>query len=185
MVKQWNHFRNDITHLYIQERRTLKEVQDIMSQKHGFNASIRSYRQRFDQWDLQKYKCKKRTARRQQQGEQPPNDQRQSSGSASPWLSTPQTPPTYAQHEGPPPHLSIPTSAYCSPHLGALDSLHNVDETQAVHLERYAGCRNDQEAPTLTMFAHKFDDMPQAYGSDEYGFFPVIQPNPEVFGRPY
>ncbi|KAG9254693.1 Clr5 domain-containing protein [Emericellopsis atlantica] len=186
MVKPWNQYKDDITHLYIHERRTLKEVREIMSQKHGFNASIRSYRQRFDQWDLQKYKCKRRTARRQQQGQQPPHDRRQSSGSASPpWPSPPQTPPTYTQHEGPPPHLSFPTSAYYSPRLEAFDGFHNVDERRAVHLERYAGCRNDQEAPTLTTFAHRFDDLPQAYTSTDYGFFPDIQSNQGVLGRPF
>ena len=30
-------------------------------------CSVRSYRQHFDQWDVQKYKCKKREERRQQQ----------------------------------------------------------------------------------------------------------------------
>ena len=144
--------------------------------------SIRSYRQRFDQWDLQKYKCKKRTARRQQQDQQPPDDRRQSTGSASPWPSTPQTPPTYTQHEGPPHHLSLPMSAYYSPRLGEFDSFPNVDEGRAVHLERYVGCRNDQEAPTLTTFAHKYDDVPQAY---DYDFFPDVQTNQGVFGRPF
>ncbi|KFH40972.1 hypothetical protein ACRE_083390 [Hapsidospora chrysogenum ATCC 11550] len=67
MVKPWKEFRQEITRLYIQEGRTLAEVRAMMRERHGFQASIRSYRQHFERWDLQKYNCKKRQQRRQQQ----------------------------------------------------------------------------------------------------------------------
>ncbi|KAI9151693.1 formamidopyrimidine-DNA glycosylase [Paramyrothecium foliicola] len=61
MTKPWKEFRQEIVRLYIQEGRTLRDVQDIMRRQHNFNASIRSYRQQFDHWGVGKYKCKKRS----------------------------------------------------------------------------------------------------------------------------
>ncbi|KAL6865762.1 hypothetical protein ACO1O0_001860 [Amphichorda felina] len=72
MVKPWNEFRQEISKLYKQEGRTLAEVRTIMKERHDFDASVRSYRQHFDQWDVQKYKCKKREERRQQQQQSMP-----------------------------------------------------------------------------------------------------------------
>ncbi|KAH7319758.1 Clr5 domain-containing protein [Stachybotrys elegans] len=64
MTKPWKEFRQEIVRLYIQEGRTLHDVKEIMRQRHGFEASIRSYRQHFDDWGVGKYNCKKRQQRR-------------------------------------------------------------------------------------------------------------------------
>jgi hypothetical protein len=63
MTKPWKEFRQEIVRLYIQEGRTLRDVQEIMRRQHGFNASVRSYRQQFDHWGVGKYKCKRRPRR--------------------------------------------------------------------------------------------------------------------------
>ncbi|KAI8710508.1 Clr5 domain-containing protein [Fusarium sp. LHS14.1] len=65
-AKPWNEHRPTITKLYIQEGRTLEDVRVIMMTEHNFEASIRSYRQHFDIWDIGKYNCKKRQQRRRQ-----------------------------------------------------------------------------------------------------------------------
>ncbi|VUC38001.1 unnamed protein product [Clonostachys rosea] len=67
MTKPWAKNRKEITRLYIREGRTLQEVKAIMKTMHGFDASIRSYRQWFDKWDVTKYNCKKRQQRRRMQ----------------------------------------------------------------------------------------------------------------------
>ncbi|TDZ16914.1 hypothetical protein Cob_v010050 [Colletotrichum orbiculare MAFF 240422] len=67
MTKAWKDYREVITRLYIHESKTLDEVKEIMQRDYNFKASTRSYRQRFDQWNLEKYNCKKRNDRRQQQ----------------------------------------------------------------------------------------------------------------------
>ncbi|KAF4970452.1 hypothetical protein FSARC_2530 [Fusarium sarcochroum] len=64
MAKPWNEHRSTITKLYIQEGRTLEDVRNIMKVQYGFEASIRSYRQHFDNWNIGKYNCKKRDQRR-------------------------------------------------------------------------------------------------------------------------
>ncbi|CAH0052885.1 unnamed protein product [Clonostachys solani] len=64
MTKPWDKNRKEIVRLYIREGRTLQEVKGIMKAKHNFDASIRSYRQWFDKWDVTKYNCKKRQQRR-------------------------------------------------------------------------------------------------------------------------
>ncbi|KAH7237837.1 Clr5 domain-containing protein [Fusarium solani] len=66
MAKPWNEHRATITKLYIQEGRTLEDVQGIMKTEYNFKACIRSYRQHFDIWDIGKYNCKKRQQRRRQ-----------------------------------------------------------------------------------------------------------------------
>ncbi|KAJ4307361.1 hypothetical protein N0V84_012788, partial [Fusarium piperis] len=66
MAKPWHEHRETITKLYIQEGRTLEDVRSIMKAEHNFEASIRSYRQHFDIWDIGKYNCKKRQQRRRQ-----------------------------------------------------------------------------------------------------------------------
>ncbi|KFA73581.1 hypothetical protein S40288_09106 [Stachybotrys chartarum IBT 40288] len=63
MTKPWTEFRQEIVRLYIQEGRTLQDVREIMHQRHGFEASVRSYRQHFGLWRIGKYNCKKRTQR--------------------------------------------------------------------------------------------------------------------------
>ncbi|CAI6098079.1 unnamed protein product [Clonostachys chloroleuca] len=64
MTKPWAKNRKEIVRLYIREGRTLQEVKGIMKSMHNFDASIRSYRQWFDKWDVTKYNCKKRQQRR-------------------------------------------------------------------------------------------------------------------------
>ncbi|KAM6506346.1 hypothetical protein FSOLCH5_013333 [Fusarium solani] len=66
MAKPWDKHRETITKLYITEGRTLEDVRGIMKTYHNFEASIRSYRQHFDIWDIGKYNCKKRQQRRRQ-----------------------------------------------------------------------------------------------------------------------
>ncbi|RGP66215.1 hypothetical protein FLONG3_8944 [Fusarium longipes] len=65
MAKPWNEHRGTITKLYIQEGRTLEDTRNIMKNRYNFQASIRSYRQHFDMWQIGKYNCKKRDRRRQ------------------------------------------------------------------------------------------------------------------------
>ncbi|KAL2881899.1 hypothetical protein SGCOL_002635 [Colletotrichum sp. CLE4] len=83
MTKAWKEHRDVIARLYIKENRTLDEVREIMQQKYNFKASTRSYRQHFDQWDLSKYNCKKRTARRQSRDYQQYPEQQQYTPSAA------------------------------------------------------------------------------------------------------
>ncbi|PTD04942.1 hypothetical protein FCULG_00002148 [Fusarium culmorum] len=64
MAKPWNEHRGTITKLYIQEGRTLEDTRNIMKDQYNFEASIRSYRQHFDIWEIGKYNCKKRDRRR-------------------------------------------------------------------------------------------------------------------------
>ncbi|KPM40982.1 hypothetical protein AK830_g5615 [Neonectria ditissima] len=66
MAKPWNEHRHNIVRLYIDEGRTLEDVRGIMKTQYGFEASIRSYRQHFDQWRVGKYNCKKRLQRRRE-----------------------------------------------------------------------------------------------------------------------
>jgi hypothetical protein len=66
MAKPWNEHRGTITKLYIQEGRTLEDTRNIMKDQYNFQASIRSYRQHFDIWQIGKYNCKKRDKRRRQ-----------------------------------------------------------------------------------------------------------------------
>ncbi|KAH6982135.1 Clr5 domain-containing protein [Ilyonectria sp. MPI-CAGE-AT-0026] len=66
MAKPWNDHRHTIVRLYINEGKTLQEVRAIMKSQYKFEASVRSYRQHFDQWRVGKYNCKKRMLRRRQ-----------------------------------------------------------------------------------------------------------------------
>ncbi|CAG8971502.1 hypothetical protein HYALB_00002086 [Hymenoscyphus albidus] len=56
MPKDWLRHKAAIARLYIDEGRTLKEVQEILHQQYGFQASTRAYRMRIDEWALRKYK---------------------------------------------------------------------------------------------------------------------------------
>ncbi|KAF7539859.1 hypothetical protein G7Z17_g12328 [Cylindrodendrum hubeiense] len=66
MAKPWSDHRHTIVRLYINEGRTLEDVRAIMKTQYGFEASVRSYRQHFDQWRVGKYNCKKRQQRRRE-----------------------------------------------------------------------------------------------------------------------
>ncbi|KAI8648877.1 Clr5 domain-containing protein [Fusarium sp. Ph1] len=63
MAKPWDKYRDIITTLYIQDGRTLEDVQSIMKTEHNFEASIRSFRQHFSIWAIGKYNCKHRQHR--------------------------------------------------------------------------------------------------------------------------
>lgn len=86
MAKPWNEHRGTITKLYIQEGRTLEDVRGIMKTEYNFEASIRSYRQHFDMWDVGKYNCKKRKQRRRESLKRTilPSPTSSSPGSSSP-----------------------------------------------------------------------------------------------------
>ncbi|KAH7327341.1 hypothetical protein BKA65DRAFT_554897 [Rhexocercosporidium sp. MPI-PUGE-AT-0058] len=50
MPKNWSDHESEIRRLYMDERKTWKDVRDIRSTKFDFNASIRAYRIRFNDW---------------------------------------------------------------------------------------------------------------------------------------
>ncbi|KAG9238036.1 Clr5 domain-containing protein [Amylocarpus encephaloides] len=56
MPKPWSLHKAEISRLYIQEGKTLNEVRETLSRCHGFQASVRAYRMRINEWALQKYK---------------------------------------------------------------------------------------------------------------------------------
>lgn len=47
-------WKKTITHLYLSEKRKLRDVREIMIQKHGFRATIHQYKIRLQQWGLEK-----------------------------------------------------------------------------------------------------------------------------------
>ncbi|KAK9423180.1 hypothetical protein SUNI508_04474 [Seiridium unicorne] len=51
-------WRDTIVKLYIEEGRGLKDVVDIMENEHGFYATMKMYKYRFDRWDVHKYNKK-------------------------------------------------------------------------------------------------------------------------------
>lgn len=82
MPKAWEDHKAELIQLYIVERRTLKDVQDLLRRHHGFKASYapslssglsifatfqpitlfrrtRAYRMKIDEWGLRKYKSNK------------------------------------------------------------------------------------------------------------------------------
>ncbi|KAH6672379.1 Clr5 domain-containing protein, partial [Halenospora varia] len=59
MPKDWASHKAEVEQLYIEQGRTLKEVRDILKDRHGFSASVRAYRMRIDDWDLRKYRSRK------------------------------------------------------------------------------------------------------------------------------
>jgi hypothetical protein len=65
MTKPWKDHKANILRLYIDEGRTLANVRTIMERDYGFDASIRSYRQHFDDWNVGKYNCRRRQSRHQ------------------------------------------------------------------------------------------------------------------------
>jgi hypothetical protein len=65
MTKPWKDHKANILRLYIEEGRTLADVRVIMERDYGFEASVRSYRQHFDDWKVGKYNCRRRQSRHQ------------------------------------------------------------------------------------------------------------------------
>ncbi|KAH0430775.1 hypothetical protein CcaCcLH18_07555 [Colletotrichum camelliae] len=56
----WEAMKEVIRGLYLVENLTLKDVINIMKEKHGFSATERMYKRRFISWDWQKYNKKAR-----------------------------------------------------------------------------------------------------------------------------
>ncbi|KAK1773977.1 hypothetical protein QBC45DRAFT_490055 [Copromyces sp. CBS 386.78] len=52
--EEWEMWKKTITHLYLSEKRKLRDVREIMVQKHGFRATIHQYKIRLQQWGLEK-----------------------------------------------------------------------------------------------------------------------------------
>ncbi|KAK4252470.1 hypothetical protein C7999DRAFT_36969 [Corynascus novoguineensis] len=62
MTKQWDKYREVIIAEYKDHNKPLHEVQRFMMQKHGFRASTRAYRSRFDKWGIHKYSRRRRAS---------------------------------------------------------------------------------------------------------------------------
>ncbi|KIX05691.1 uncharacterized protein Z518_03663 [Rhinocladiella mackenziei CBS 650.93] len=57
--EQWTNIKDIFTQLYLVENRKLKDVRQILSQMHGFNASEKMYKRRITEWKIRKnYKAK-------------------------------------------------------------------------------------------------------------------------------
>jgi hypothetical protein len=56
MPKDWQIYKDDIKALYITGGQTLEDVRRSMKEKHGFDASTRSYRMKLDEWGMRKNK---------------------------------------------------------------------------------------------------------------------------------
>ncbi|KAK1998313.1 hypothetical protein LX36DRAFT_576560 [Colletotrichum falcatum] len=53
-AEAWESFKLTIRHLYLEERRPLKEVMQIMADQYGFQATLKMYKTRFSQWGFVK-----------------------------------------------------------------------------------------------------------------------------------
>ncbi|GKT66821.1 hypothetical protein ColTof4_04311 [Colletotrichum tofieldiae] len=53
-AEAWESFKLTIRHLYLEERRPLKEVMQIMTDQYGFQATPKMYKTRFSQWGFVK-----------------------------------------------------------------------------------------------------------------------------------
>ncbi|KAK1978880.1 hypothetical protein LZ30DRAFT_199071 [Colletotrichum cereale] len=53
-AEAWESFKLTIRHLYLEERRPLKEVMQIMNDQYGFQATPKMYKTRFSQWGFVK-----------------------------------------------------------------------------------------------------------------------------------
>ncbi|OHW95408.1 hypothetical protein CSPAE12_05966 [Colletotrichum incanum] len=53
-AEAWESFKLTIRHLYLEERRPLKEVMQIMADQYGFQATPKMYKTRFSQWGFVK-----------------------------------------------------------------------------------------------------------------------------------
>ncbi|KAF4629496.1 hypothetical protein G7Y89_g8652 [Cudoniella acicularis] len=62
MPKDWATHKAEVERLYIEEGRTLNEVRNILRRRHGFDASTRAYRMRFETWEIRKNKRKERSS---------------------------------------------------------------------------------------------------------------------------
>ncbi|ROW08276.1 hypothetical protein VMCG_03152 [Cytospora schulzeri] len=60
MTKEWPKYKDTILSLYKDQSKTLHEVRQIMRDDHGFEASVRAYRSRFDKWRVNKYNIARR-----------------------------------------------------------------------------------------------------------------------------
>ncbi|KAB5566877.1 Clr5 domain-containing protein [Coniochaeta sp. 2T2.1] len=60
MTKKWDEHRATIISLYKEQHKPLREVQRLMKEQYGFDASVRAYRSRFDRWGVHKYNCRRR-----------------------------------------------------------------------------------------------------------------------------
>ncbi|KAH7381992.1 hypothetical protein BKA64DRAFT_684716, partial [Cadophora sp. MPI-SDFR-AT-0126] len=54
MPKNWSHHEAEIRRLYMEEGKPLKQVRHLMIAEHRFEASIRAYRMKLDEWGLKK-----------------------------------------------------------------------------------------------------------------------------------
>lgn len=66
MPKDWKYHKAEVERLYIKEGKPLEQIRDILREEHGFNASMRAYRMRIDNWGLDQNKSSKgsQTSRR-------------------------------------------------------------------------------------------------------------------------
>ncbi|PBP27580.1 hypothetical protein BUE80_DR001447 [Diplocarpon rosae] len=53
MPRDWRAYRAEIERLYVKEKKPLEEVRHIFREEHGFNASMRAYQMRLDDWGLE------------------------------------------------------------------------------------------------------------------------------------
>ncbi|KAH6889888.1 hypothetical protein B0T10DRAFT_42409 [Thelonectria olida] len=53
-AEAWESFKSTIRTLYLEERKPLKEVMNIMTEKYGFQATPKMYKTRFSQWGFVK-----------------------------------------------------------------------------------------------------------------------------------
>ncbi|KAH6603285.1 clr5 domain-containing [Trichoderma cornu-damae] len=53
-AEAWEQYKSTIRTLYLEERKPLKEVMSIMSEKYGFQATPKMYKTRFSQWGFVK-----------------------------------------------------------------------------------------------------------------------------------
>ncbi|KAI1861570.1 hypothetical protein JX265_009537 [Neoarthrinium moseri] len=60
---EWQEYKDRIAFLYLEEDRPLNEVMEIMLTNHGFKASVRMYKFRFQQWGFRKYLSKEESKR--------------------------------------------------------------------------------------------------------------------------
>jgi hypothetical protein len=97
MAKHWDDWRDTIISYYINDNLTLRDVMQIMRDRHGFIASQRSYRQKFKDWGIRKYR---------QHGET------WSSPSGSPQSATRYDPPVYEQIASNPSTQTAPEPVY-------------------------------------------------------------------------
>lgn len=58
MPKDWDYHKAEIERLYMVERRPLKDVRNILKTQFAFDASVRAYRMKLDEWRLWKNNSK-------------------------------------------------------------------------------------------------------------------------------